>query len=335
MNKADSVKPTAAFYQHAAPHSNLTDAAFCIAWSGEGAGASIVQGWSAMLEAFAHSIWMDGVTAEDAEEWQAWIDAFCDPDEWYDDEGGEPFSFHSDVGEITKVSIYRLDATAIEKLLAAEAAPAALAPTPQQISDYLNGLDAIQREVAIREARAVVAPAALAGEPGHVYRDFRGEPAPAELQAVLRELDKPAAEPAGEWQERRTFEAWIAKDGGDLSTFGYGKNLHYRNSAVNNAWAGWAERGRRSASAPSAAQAVAWFINDAAEGQPPHYGQVAREYIGTPDTQPLFAMPPEPAIIEALVKMAEWSLKDRDVTTASGREAKARELAAGLAGGAE
>lgn len=39
--------------------------------------------------------------------------------------------------------------------------------------------------------------------------------------------------------ERAAFEAWIRRDGGDLSTFGSGKNLHYHNSAVNNAWGGW------------------------------------------------------------------------------------------------
>ena len=38
---------------------------------------------------------------------------------------------------------------------------------------------------------------------------------------------------------RKAFEAWIAKDCGDLSTFGTGKNVHYVNSAVNNAWTGW------------------------------------------------------------------------------------------------
>lgn len=39
--------------------------------------------------------------------------------------------------------------------------------------------------------------------------------------------------------ERERFEAYIRKDCGDLSTFGHGANMHYRNSAVNNAWGGW------------------------------------------------------------------------------------------------
>lgn len=42
--------------------------------------------------------------------------------------------------------------------------------------------------------------------------------------------------------ERAAFEAWIRKDCGDLTTFGSGPNVHYRNSAVNNAWTGWQAR---------------------------------------------------------------------------------------------
>jgi len=40
---------------------------------------------------------------------------------------------------------------------------------------------------------------------------------------------------------REMFEAWISQDCGDLTTFGYGANMHYRNSAVNNAYEGWQE----------------------------------------------------------------------------------------------
>jgi hypothetical protein len=36
------------------------------------------------------------------------------------------------------------------------------------------------------------------------------------------------------------------------------------------------------------AEPVAWFLNDAAEGAPPHYVQINAEYIGTPGTFPLF-----------------------------------------------
>lgn len=65
--------------------------------------------------------------------------------------------------------------------------------------------------------------------------------------------------------ERPKFEAYIRKDCGDLSTFGYGANMHYRNSAVNNAWLGWLERAKLAT--PSAdqatqpAEAVAEFNN--------------------------------------------------------------------------
>lgn len=43
-------------------------------------------------------------------------------------------------------------------------------------------------------------------------------------------------------REREAFEAWIKKDGGDLGTFGTPPNMHYRNSAVNNAWVAWKAR---------------------------------------------------------------------------------------------
>lgn len=38
----------------------------------------------------------------------------------------------------------------------------------------------------------------------------------------------------------------------------------------------------------AAPEPVAWFQNDAAEGQPPHYSQIAAEYVGTEGTFPLF-----------------------------------------------
>ena len=52
-------------------------------------------------------------------------------------------------------------------------------------------------------------------------------------------------------KERKAFEAWITKDGGDLSTFGTGAHQHYRNSAVNNAWVAWKARASIAASAGS------------------------------------------------------------------------------------
>lgn len=68
-------------------------------------------------------------------------------------------------------------------------------------------------------------------------------------------LSHPAAQ-AGAVQavsdERAAFEAEIRKDAGDLSTFGSGSNLHYCNSAVNNAWGGWKARAALAATQPSA-----------------------------------------------------------------------------------
>lgn len=45
---------------------------------------------------------------------------------------------------------------------------------------------------------------------------------------------------------RDEFEALIARDCGDLSTFGSGKNRHYLNSGVNHEWIGY-QAGRRAA----------------------------------------------------------------------------------------
>ena len=96
-----------------APHPCLHVASFCIAWGGEGASASVVHGgWGAMLKAFAESIWVSGDTSHHREEWEEWLEQFADIDEWTADENGEPYCFTSDVGEISQVSIYRLDRAA-------------------------------------------------------------------------------------------------------------------------------------------------------------------------------------------------------------------------------
>jgi hypothetical protein len=57
-----------------------------------------------------------------------------------------------------------------------------------------------------------------------------------ELRAALAQTEQPVQ------GERDAFEAWIKKDGGDLKTFGSGKNTHYSNSAVNQSWGGWKAR---------------------------------------------------------------------------------------------
>ena len=62
--------------------------------------------------------------------------------------------------------------------------------------------------------------------------------------------------------ERALFEAHIAKDCGDLSTFGSGPNMHYCNSGVNHEWIGWKTRAALQA-AP--AQPVNQVLVDALE----------------------------------------------------------------------
>ena len=59
----------------------------------------------------------------------------------------------------------------------------------------------------------------------------------------LRDTSPQAAQT--EAQEREAFEAWIAKDCGDLKTFGEGSNKHYLNMAVNHEWIGWMKRAGR------------------------------------------------------------------------------------------
>jgi hypothetical protein len=60
-------------------------------------------------------------------------------------------------------------------------------------------------------------------------------------------------QPAVAQQERQAFEAWVAKDCGDLRKFGSSANPHYSNSAVNNAWTGWQARAAAQAE-PAAVQ---------------------------------------------------------------------------------
>jgi hypothetical protein len=71
------------------------------------------------------------------------------------------------------------------------------------------------------------------------YQAMEGTIAKGEAAlALLRSEPEPTPEPG----ERERFEAWIAKDGGDLSMFGYGQHKHYKNSAVNQSWVAWQAR---------------------------------------------------------------------------------------------
>ena len=65
----------------------------------------------------------------------------------------------------------------------------------------------------------------------------------ADIDALLALVQPAVSEEA----ERAAFEAYIRKDRGDLTTFGHGKNMHYLNGYVNNAWLGWLARAQSSA----------------------------------------------------------------------------------------
>lgn len=65
----------------------------------------------------------------------------------------------------------------------------------------------------------------------------------SQIGDMVRNLLAARSQPAAQGiDERAAFEKHIRKDCGDLTTFGYGSNMHYRNSAVNNAWTGWQAR---------------------------------------------------------------------------------------------
>lgn len=62
-----------------------------------------------------------------------------------------------------------------------------------------------------------------------------------QARSILAHVDSAApsaAEPVA-MALREAFEARIKQNCGDLTTFGHGEHMHYRNSAVNNAWCGW------------------------------------------------------------------------------------------------
>ena len=74
------------------------------------------------------------------------------------------------------------------------------------------------------------------------YREGK-EQAQRGVKAAAGGREQAASQPApAPLREREAFEAWIKKDGGDLGTFGTPPNMHYRNSAVNNAWVAWKAR---------------------------------------------------------------------------------------------
>lgn len=62
---------------------------------------------------------------------------------------------------------------------------------------------------------------------------------------------------------------------------------------------------------PAAHRPVAHFLNNAADGEPPHYAQVAAEYIGTKGVFPLYAHP-------AAAPRDEWSSVRSEIRAAHG-----------------
>ncbi|WP_289241808.1 hypothetical protein [Delftia sp.] len=95
--------------------------------------------------------------------------------------------------------------------------------------------------------------------------EFRAELEKIVAEESARHAAAPQAPAAPVGDEREAFEAWIKRDGGDLSTFGSGQNRHYNNSAVNNAWTGWSSRAKLAAPAAPAVDASDTALLDAME----------------------------------------------------------------------
>lgn len=120
--------------------------------------------------------------------------------------------------------------------LANEAQAEPVAPEIPQVIKYLLGEDELDG-------------AWFGDQPPEGMRKFWWRKALREVFAVH---PAPAEQPgAVGLSEREAFEKWIAKDCGDLTTFGGGKNIHYRNSAVNNAWEGWNARAALASTQPA------------------------------------------------------------------------------------
>jgi hypothetical protein len=103
-----------------APHAALQAASFVIAFTGEGAACYVVHGgWEAMLARFAQETIgspagdLASRTHPNHSEWCMWLESLHDLDEWSTDEGNQPYSFNSEVGEISHVAVYRLSADGV------------------------------------------------------------------------------------------------------------------------------------------------------------------------------------------------------------------------------
>jgi len=83
------------------------DAWYVVVFAGEGSMAKVVQGWGVALELIRREMWMDGEAPPD--EWGEWLAQLNDESEWSRYEGSpERFHFSSDVGECSRLHIYRL-----------------------------------------------------------------------------------------------------------------------------------------------------------------------------------------------------------------------------------
>jgi hypothetical protein len=171
-----------------APHTALQAASFVIAFTGEGAACYVVHGgWDAMLARFAQETIgspmgdLASRTHPNHSEWCMWLESLNDLDEWSTDEGNQPYSFSSEVGEISHVAIYRLSADGVPEartdhirsvpggaafLRVAGNAGVAMPPAPSQHEAMEMALSALHTAVAGLEWYRDRCPDAVDGSDG-------------------------------------------------------------------------------------------------------------------------------------------------------------------------
>ena len=190
------------------------------------------------------------------------------------------FAFHSMAAAPTAQAAPALEAPAAPEVTAAlDRMDALLDPKNKllAVGDKSATAEASRADMALIRAALAAAPQAPnctrcsgSGEDPEGYLTHGRGPDDHTVDGPCRECDgsgaapqAPAAPTLGD--ERMAFEAWIKKDGGDLSTFGSGQNRHYNNSAVNNAWTGWSSRAALAAPAAPAVDASDTALLDAME----------------------------------------------------------------------
>lgn len=139
-----------------------------------------------------------------------------------------------DRGACEPVNVLRAYLNRAAPAVAAEAGQVTADDFPKALDRACLAVGAAMRDPGFNKPSDIEAARAYQGNHTNVARKA--------INAWLKHATQPAPVAEAGQEEREAFEAWIRKDCGDLSTFGTGRNMHYSNSAVNNAWTGWQAR---------------------------------------------------------------------------------------------